>query len=71
MRGWRPIEFHTYLANLLVDVVEARDLDQPSNVIVRQPVREKPSSQLVPLALSPAVDAQPEFKSIHVSKYVG
>ena len=63
--AWKAADFFPYLANLLVDVVQPRDLDQPPDVVVRQPIREEPTCELIPLAQSPPVDAQSEFGSIN------
>lgn len=46
-------------------MVQPRDLDEPPDVVVRQPIREKPASELIPLAQSPTVDAQSGFGSIN------
>lgn len=46
-----------HLADLLVDVIQPGDLYHPSNVPVRQAIREEPPRELVPFAQPPTVDA--------------
>lgn len=50
-----------YLAILLVDVVQSRDLNQPPDVLVSQSISIEPAGQFVPLAQPPTVNAKPGY----------